>query len=236
MSYHFKRLGLNNVSAYLIYRSEEAILVDCGNKGSEEKILEEMKGLGLTPGMLRLLVLTHVHFDHAGSAARLRELTGCKILVHQTEADRLRKGKTPLPPGTRWKAKILIALGRIFARRIGTFPGLEPDLLVKESFDLKEFAFPGRVIHTPGHTHGSMVVHMEGGELIGGDTIFGLEGKQHFPPFAEDLPALLESWKMIRGLKPRQLYPAHGRSFTYESFLAEFEGAMERYGRKRPGK
>ncbi len=61
-------------------------------------------------------------------------------------------------------------------------------------FDLKEFGFPGKVIHTPGHTFGSMVVLMEGGELIGGDTFFGLENKQHFPPFAEDPQALLKSW------------------------------------------
>lgn len=230
-SYTLRRLGLTNVSAYLIYRSGEAILVDCGNKGSEETILKAMEGLGLAPEALKLLILTHVHFDHAGSAARLKEITGCKILVHKSETDKLRAGFTPIPPGTRWKAKVLVALGRTFARRIGTFPGAEPDLQVKESFDLGEFAFPGRVIHAPGHTLGSMVVIMEGGELIGGDTIFGLEGKQHFPPFAEDLPALLNTWKMIRELRPVQLYPAHGRSFNYDSFMAEFEGAMERYSK-----
>jgi glyoxylase-like metal-dependent hydrolase (beta-lactamase superfamily II) len=230
-TYKFHRLGLSSVSAYLIYRDKEAILVDCGNKGSEEKILSSMKGLGLSPQSLKLLILTHVHFDHAGSAARLKELTGCKILVHRLEEERLRTGFTPIPSGTRWKAKILVTLGRIFARRIGAFPGAEADLLVKESYDLKEFFFPGRVIHAPGHTHGSMLVFMEGGELFGGDTIFGLEGKQHFPPFAEDLPALLSSWKKIRDLKPIELFPAHGRSFSYENFLAEFEGAMEKYSK-----
>jgi glyoxylase-like metal-dependent hydrolase (beta-lactamase superfamily II) len=228
-SYKVVRLGLINVAAYLIYRPGEAILVDCGNKGSEEKILKALKDLDLEPEMLKLLILTHVHFDHAGSAQRLKELTACRIMVHQSEEDRLREGFTPIPAGTRWKAKLLVGLGRTFSRRIGTFPGAEPDLLVKESFDLEEFGFPGKVIHTPGHTHGSMVVLMQAGELIGGDTIFGLEGKQHFPPFAEDLPALLNSWKRIRDMKPAKLYPAHGRSFSYDSFLAEFEGAMGKY-------
>ena len=108
-------------------------------------------------------------------------------MVHQSEAARLREGYTPIPAGTRWKAKFLVGVGRIFARRIGDFPGAEADLFVSDSFDLEEFGFPGKVIHTPGHTFGSMVVFMSGGELIGGDSIFGLEGKQHFPPFAEDL-------------------------------------------------
>ena len=228
-SYKFQRLGLTNVSAYLIYRPGEAILVDSGNKGSEEKILKIMSGLGLEPDMLKLLILTHVHFDHAGSARRLKELTGCRIMIHQSEEDRLEKGFTPIPAGTRWKARLLVALGRIIARRIGFFPGAEADLLVKDSFDLEEFGFPGKVVHTPGHTLGSMVVLMEGGELIGGDSIFGLEGKQHFPPFAEDLGALVRSWERIRDMKPAMLYPAHGHSFSFESFMADFEGAMERY-------
>lgn len=228
-AYKIQRIGLGNVSSYLIYRPGEAILVDCGNGGSEIRILEVIAKLGLDPGMLKLLVLTHSHFDHAGSAARLKELTGCKVMVHSLEAERLRKGYSPIPPGTRWKAKVLVAVGRVFMRRLMNFNGAEADLLVEESFDLSAFGFPGRVIHAPGHTHGSMILLMEGGELIGGDTIFGLEKKQHFPPFAEDLPALVATWGKITKLPAKILYPAHGHSFPFESFLEEYDGAMKRY-------
>ena len=107
-SYKIHRLGLTNVAAYLIYRPGEAILVDSGNKGSEDTILKLLRRLGLEPEMLKLLILTHVHFDHAGSAQRLKELTACKIMVHQSEEARLREGKTPIPAGTRWKAKFLV--------------------------------------------------------------------------------------------------------------------------------
>jgi glyoxylase-like metal-dependent hydrolase (beta-lactamase superfamily II) len=230
-SYNIHRLSLTNVAAYLIYRPGEAILVDSGNKGSEEKILKILKELELEPEMLKLLILTHVHFDHAGSAQRMKELTSCKIMVHMSEEARLREGLTPLPAGTRWKAKFLVWMGRIFARHLASFPAAEADLLVDESIDLEDFGFPGKIIHTPGHTHGSMVVLMNGGELIGGDTIFGLDGKQHFPPFAEDLSALLRSWKRIRDMQPAIFYPAHGSKFSFDSFLAEFEGAMEKYGK-----
>ena len=229
-AYKFHRIGLGNVSSYLIHRPGEAILVDCGNRDSEVKILENLQKLGLEPGMLKLLVLTHSHFDHAGSAGRLKELTGCQVMIHRSEAGRLRKGLSPIPPGTRWKAKVLVALARVFARRLMYFDGCEPDLLVDEESNLEAFGFPGQVIHAPGHTHGSMVVLMEGGELIGGDSIFGLEGKQHFPPFAEDLSALVRSWEKIKQLPAKTFYPAHGRPFSKERFLEEFEGAMERYG------
>ena len=229
-SYKVHRIGLVNVSSFLIYRPGEAILVDCGNSGSEVKILEALKKLGLEPEMLKLLVLTHSHFDHAGSAGSLKDLTGCKVMIHRSEAARLRKGYSPIPSGTRWKAKLLVAFGRFIARRLMKYPGADPDLLVDDLFDLESYGFPGRVIHVPGHTFGSMLVLMEGGELIAGDTLFGVENKQHFPPFAEDLPALVRSWKHIHKLPVKTFYPAHGRHFSMESFLSEYESAMKRYG------
>jgi glyoxylase-like metal-dependent hydrolase (beta-lactamase superfamily II) len=180
--------------------------------------------------MIKLLVLTHAHFDHAGSAAKLKELTGCKILVHRSEQECLRKGFATIPAGTRWKAKILSVLGRIFIPRIGKYPGAEPDILAGSSYDLKPHGFPGKVIHTPGHTHGSQVVLMDGGEMMAGDTLSGVPGKQHFPPFAEDLPALVQSWKKIRGLQIHVIYPAHGTRVPFTGFLAEYDSAMERYG------
>lgn len=228
-NYKVKRISLEKASSFLIYRSGEAILVDSGNSGSGEKILDILRRSGIEPGMLKLLILTHAHYDHAGAAGKLKELTGCKIMLHHSEAELLKAGFTTIPNGTRWKARLLVGLGRIFARHIGKYPGTEPDLLVEDSYDLQEFGFRGRVIHTPGHTHGSMVVLMEHGELFAGDTLFGVEGKQYFPPFAEDLPALVRSWKLIRNLPVKTIYPAHGRYFSMDSFLEEYDQAMKKY-------
>ena len=229
-TYKVHRIFLGNVSCFLIYREGEALLVDCGNSGSEEKILLGMEKLGLEPQMLRLLILTHVHFDHAGSAARLRALTGCRLMVHRSEVQRLRGGITPIPGGTRWKAKVLVVIGRSFRPKIMKFPGTEPDILVEDTFDLESFHFPGKVFHTPGHTPGSMVILMDGGELLAGDTFMGLPGKPHFPPFAENIHALLNSWDRIRSLPVTTIYPAHGIPFKPRHFLDEFGGAMKRYG------
>ena len=106
------QIRLFNVSCYLLYRPGACLLIDSGNAGSEVKFLEELNRLGLRPEMLKLLVLTHAHYDHAGSARRLKELTGCKIMIHSSEAERIRRGFTGLPPGTRWKAKLLVGVGR----------------------------------------------------------------------------------------------------------------------------
>ena len=227
--YRIFRIHLGNVSAYLVYTTKTAILIDTGNKGSGEKILESILQLGLSPELLRLIILTHAHFDHAGSAQKIKTLTGCKIAIHSSEEQILRNGYSSLPEGTRWKARILVGLGRTLARKLGEFPAAEPDILMGEIFDLESLGLPGKVIHTPGHTSGSMVVLMNGGELIGGDTFFGLTGKEHFPPFAEDAGALLKSWEMVRNLPVKTIYPAHGEKFTVDSFSAEYEFAIKKY-------
>lgn len=219
-----------NLSSFLIHRPGEALLVDPGNRGYHAKILETMDALGLEPGMLRLVILTHVHFDHAGAAGALREMTGCRIAVHRSEAERLRKGFTPVPAGTRWKARVLVALGRLASRRIMSFPGTEPDILTGEEMPLEPYGFPGRVIHTPGHTPGSQVVLMENGELLAGDTMIGLPGRALFPAFAEDPSALLRSWDLIHSLPVRIIHPAHGASVSFRRFLEEYPEAVRRYG------
>ena len=227
--YTIHRVVLGGVSSFLVHHSGSAILVDTGRRSSGERILERMKELDIVPEKLSLIILTHAHYDHAGSAAEIRQQTGCRIMVHSSEADRLRAGSTPLPGGTRWKARILVGLGRALAPGLGKYPPAEPDIEAGESESLEPYGFPGRVIHAPGHTPGSMVVVMEGGELLSGDTFFGLAGKLHFPPFAEDIPALLRSWQRIRELPVTRIYPAHGHSFPAQEFHQELPEALSRY-------
>ena len=222
MEFSLHRISLGGVAAYLLFKPGEGILVDSGRQGSEEKILQEMARKGLQPTDLKLLILTHAHYDHAGSARRLKEITGCRILIHRKEASRLEAGFTPIPSGTRWKAKVIVAVGRIFARHLMKYPSATPDILMDESFNLAEFGFPGRLIHTPGHTFGSVVVLMDKGEMITGDTLFGLAGKRIFPPFAEDRVELKKSWKKISEMELKIFYPAHGAPISLDKFMKEF--------------
>lgn len=149
-------------------------------------------------------------------------------MIHESEAPRLEAGYTPIPGGTRWKAKVLVFVGRTFARGLMKYPPALPDIPVGSYASLADFHFPGKVIHSPGHTPGSMLVLLEGGEMLTGDTLVGLAGKRIFPPFAEDPAALMESWKLISSLiskgKVRRFFPAHGASISPERFMAEYRG------------
>ena len=84
-------IQLGIVNAYIV-KQDGVILVDTGIPGSENAILSAMEKAGIRKHDVRLIILTHGHGDHAGSAARLRELTGAGIAIHTGDAGMLRTG------------------------------------------------------------------------------------------------------------------------------------------------
>lgn len=81
--------------AFLIPTREGAILIDSGTPGQSERILQAMAAHGAAPESLRLILITHGHFDHFGSARELRERTGAPVAVHADDAIALRRGENP---------------------------------------------------------------------------------------------------------------------------------------------
>jgi len=80
-------LPLGMVNAHLIRSEAGCILVDAGIPGSERRIARALARHGLSFRDIKLIVVTHAHTDHAGSAARLRALSGAPILAHEDDAD-----------------------------------------------------------------------------------------------------------------------------------------------------
>ncbi|MFP5394096.1 MAG: MBL fold metallo-hydrolase, partial [Gammaproteobacteria bacterium] len=74
------------VNAHLVRGDQGCILVDTGLPGSERKIGRVLKKIGMDFRDIRLIVVTHAHVDHAGSAARIRWLSGAPILAHVGDA------------------------------------------------------------------------------------------------------------------------------------------------------
>jgi hydroxyacylglutathione hydrolase len=88
-------LPFGMVNAHLIISEAGSILVDAGLPDSEHKIERVLARYGLTLHSIKLIIVTHAHVDHAGSAARLRELSGAPILAHRGDADFYSR-KTPM--------------------------------------------------------------------------------------------------------------------------------------------
>src|SRR5690242_2038144 len=99
-------LPLNMVNAHLIRSEAGCILVDAGIPGSEHKIARVLHRHGLTFRDIKLIVVTHAHTDHAGSAARLRELSGAPILGHKDDADFYSRKERMTYCATGWVGKL----------------------------------------------------------------------------------------------------------------------------------
>ncbi len=210
---HPVRLGIAN--AYIV-RHKGAIIVDTGDPGNENAILDAAKDLGIVPEDIRLILLTHGHGDHAGSARRLREMTGAKVAVHRDDAEKLRYGNQGKLRAACLTGRVL---GPFFGGKKARYPPLDPDILIGDSFDLRPFGVDGTVIPTPGHTLGSVSVFLAGDDVIVGDLIFPSipSEKPGLPFWADDIDAVCRSIALVRERHPRTVYTGHGGPFSGEA-------------------
>ena len=213
---------LGRANAFIV-RGQRPIVIDTGYPGSAPAIIDKLKENNIDPKSVSLILITHGHADHFGSAAELKKQTGAPVAVHKLDTDALIKGQDPplKPTG---------AIGRLFMKMIekrgpAKAPPVKPDILIENDLDLSKFGVEGRVIHTPGHTPGSLAVILDGGRIIAGDTIMrGIVRfwQPHYPLFADNMFQLKESIKTILRRKPSKIFSGHGGPFNPRTVLRRF--------------
>jgi glyoxylase-like metal-dependent hydrolase (beta-lactamase superfamily II) len=174
--------------------THEAIVVDPGDNIPE--ILSRLQKHGLT---LRQIVVTHAHIDHVGGAALLRKSTGAPVVMNQQDLGLL--GMMEMQAG--W-------LG------VPTPQVAPPDASAEDGLSIGLVTLPAQVLHTPGHTPGSIcLLFPDHHLLLAGDTLFaGSIGRT-------DLPGG-DGQKILRSLRERLLVlpdstrvlPGHGPETT----------------------
>jgi hydroxyacylglutathione hydrolase len=210
------RIPMMSSNAYVVANGKRAILIDAGLKKKERKILAALEKLQLSPQDIQLIILTHTHYDHAGSIKALQQITGAKILVHHAEASCLEQGHCAFPKGTMWFPKIMSAIGRALNKSLGHYAPVAPDIIISKKFDLRAYGIDGYILPTPGHTAGSLSVVIEKNHALVGDTLFNIFKHSVYPPYANDQKILLKSWKALLEAGCEYFYPGHGKPFTRE--------------------
>ncbi len=194
-------------------------MIDAGSPGNERAIQRWFKAINLAPEDLRLVVLTHGHFDHVGTARWLKEFTGANIVIHERDREWFEKGILVYPKGVTLWGKLIIAIAR-FARPWMRFSGTKADIVVEdEGLDLNEYGVQGRIIHTPGHTSGSVSVLLETGDAFVGclaHSNFPFRRGAGLPILADDPNSLHSSWKLLLEKGTKTIYPAHGNPFSVQ--------------------
>lgn len=162
------RIMLGRYQAYLWRDDDTATLIDAGPAGSGPLIADAMRHIGLDPSCLAQVVLTHFHDDHAGSAAELAAWGDVKIIAHEADAPFVR-GERPGPPPNFTDFE-----RELHAQVAAGLPAAPPSRVDHEvsDGDLLEFGDGARVLSIPGHTDGSIALHLPShGVLFTGDTI-----------------------------------------------------------------
>jgi len=141
--------------------TREAIVVDPGDEISH--IHQRLKAHGLT---LKQILITHAHIDHVGGALKLKSLTGAPIFLNEND----------LP---------LLEIMAEQAAWVGvpTPETAPPDETLTDGRRVGLENYPAQVIHTPGHTQGSICLHFEPLKMVlAGDTLFaGSIGRTDLP-------------------------------------------------------
>jgi hydroxyacylglutathione hydrolase len=172
----------------------EAIVIDPGEEVS--RIHRRLAALGLK---LKQILITHGHIDHVGGALKLKRLTGAPILMNESDLEQLEL----MDKQAAW-------LG------VETPETAPPDESLADGAVVGVEALPGRVIHTPGHTQGSVCLHFAPlNLLIAGDTLFaGSIGRTDLP--GGDSGQIIDSIhsRLLRLEDETRVLPGHGPATT----------------------
>ena len=209
-------MGFDTVYAV---RGEGVILIDGGDPHKIAILNKGLKEASIKPEEIQLIVLTHGHWDHIGSAKDIKDLTGAKILLHQKDLHFLDDAHPSQPSGVTAWGKIIIALLKLYSLSI-RIPIFAVDILAgDEEISLVEYGIPGKVIHTPGHSWGSVSVLLDSGEAFVGDlamNMFPMRLNPGLPIFADNVQIVKNSWRTLMDMGTKIVYPAHGKPFPVE--------------------
>ena len=238
------------VNSYFVDTPENAngsfVLIDTGLPYSATKIrhaVENRYGVGAKP---TTIILTHGHFDHAGTALELAEEWNVPVYAHRLEMPYL-TGKSDYPPQDPTVGGAIAQMSRLFPH---------------SGYDLKThiYALPEngeiaemrgwRVVHTPGHTAGHISLWRESDRvLLAGDAlatmnmdswISNITEKREFckppAPFTTDWQAAQRSVELLADLEPNVVAAGHGRPINDQNTAQQLKEFARNFDVPRKGR
>ncbi|MFC9820568.1 MBL fold metallo-hydrolase [Streptomyces erythrochromogenes] len=208
--------------AYLWQDGEALTLVDAGNVESAAEIEGAIRSLGLLPERLERIVLTHCHRDHVGAAGELSARWGARVLAHRLDAPVIR-GERPVPEPVLLDWEI-----PLYAHGL-TVPEAPPTRVDRELEDGNALGFGdgAYVVHAPGHTDGSIGIHLpQHGVLFTGDCIAAV-GPLMLGVFNVDRGRAVASFRRLAALAPSVACFGHGDPLVVDTAPALAKAAAE---------
>ncbi len=215
----------NRGANIILIVEEELTLVDTGFLGSSAQVTDFIHSLGRSVAEISLIIITHNHFDHAGGLTELSKLTRAKVAVHQAD---IGDSEAHLP-----FAGVIRRLLRVppfsALRSAFSIRASEVDILLEGGEVLKPLG-DLMVVHTPGHTPGSISLFSSRNRLlIGGDALSKRRQSPRLPHrlASTDYSRAMDSVKEIGRLDFDILCFGHGRPLTGD-VRSQMRGLIEK--------
>lgn len=190
--YLYKEKGTLDANTYVI-KDELTVLIDPGLENYLGQRLKEMQDDGIDPKDIDVIAITHLHPDHCGATAALKEISGAKVALHPLQQEYL---------------DIMAEESRKFLG-VGIAKEFSADLVLEERLSLGSIEL--KVIHTPGHSPGSICFYAADKKMvICGDLVFEQGVGRTDLPFG-NMDELRNSFETVSTLDTELLLPGHGR-------------------------
>jgi hydroxyacylglutathione hydrolase len=193
-------------SGYII-TEDTIIAVDAQSRRDQAALMIELlQHHGHNPRKIRYLVNTHNDFDHIGGNAEfLDQIPGIKIVTGAEDSNKIENPTADITDRSRFRME----------RVIENLDRSRVDIKIQEDVILNVNDLTIRILHTPGHTAGSICVYVKDQHtLFTGDTVLGhgrWAGPQGLPLIKTDLDTMITSLKRLKQLKISWLLPGHGK-------------------------
>lgn len=197
------------VNLYLVDLGKIA-LVDSGTRHADVRIRAGLRALGKEVEDIAVVLLTHHHVDHIGTASIWKREIRAEIDIHRIDAPVAAGRERRRLHGIGLGPKVMTAFMGVFVPLMRT-PPVEADRLLETGQVLDILGSKIEVIAAPGHTLGSSAFFLrDSGVLFAGDAVNGRRGKPEPPIVAEDAAAATESFLKLTSLGAAILLPGHG--------------------------
>jgi glyoxylase-like metal-dependent hydrolase (beta-lactamase superfamily II) len=211
------RIGSDAVNVYLVEDSSGVTIIDAGLSGQRRELEQELAQLSRSLNDVRGILLTHGDSDHIGFAERLRQANGIVVHVHELDAARAR-GEVKKPNAGWGRIKLRAVLGFLWygARHGGLRTRPVRDVVTFTDGEVLDLPGSPRIIHVPGHTPGSVAVHVPavdalfvGDALTTRNVLTGERGPRP-APFTLDADGASASLARLEAVQATWVLPGHG--------------------------
>lgn len=203
---NIETINETGTNSYVISNCDAAIIVDPGGRENVERLFFKDTKNHLSK-KIKLVVLTHGHYDHTEGAQYIKDKLKVPILMNRKDVGLIGKKKYKLHTRT-WVGR----MGKMFLSLPRHVEIFTPDIVIGDAdYSLDKWGIEGMIIHTPGHTLGSSSI-LCSNTLISGDTFMNI-----FQPsetlFAEDYLLYDRTLEKLSKYWFLNIYPGHGSQF-----------------------